>query len=306
MSDYKNLSTYRTVVTRIQENWQNFLIKRDARLEQQRRHGTAAEKVAENILEDLFTEVLDWRLQDLNNQIEFADLILTSNGIKYLIIEAKRPGALTWNQRAVEQALNQALRYAAEQRVTRIAVSDGQMLYAADIAGTGLKDRLFVSLESRDPPVDLWWLSQHGIYRAAETDSGSTPELLPKHSAEDEREQLAHDGVLLHPKYQIPAHCFAYVGDASKTSTWKLPYRLADGSPDLKRLPKAIQAILSNYRGTKVSSVPEKSIPDVLVCLAKTAASLGKMPFQDGETADAYHQLEQALIQIGRLDEIRF
>ncbi|MCL5947028.1 MAG: hypothetical protein M1298_03290 [Chloroflexi bacterium] len=37
---------------------------------------------------------------------------------------------------------------------------------------------------------------------------------------------------LLHPKYKIPVHCFAYVGHAEKTSTWKLPYRLADGSID--------------------------------------------------------------------------
>lgn len=305
LSNYKSLSTYQATIARIQELWPAFLKKRYSRLEQQRRHGSAAEKVAENILEDLFTEVLDWRLQDMNNQVEYADLVLTNNGIKYLLIEAKRPGALAWNQRAVEQALNQALRYAAEQRVTRIAVSDGLMLYAADIEGTGLKGRLFVSLESPLPPKELWWLSQHGIYRPAETDTGTSLALLPKQSPTNELEQSIQDGALLHPKYKIPAHCFAYVGDARKTSTWKLPYRLTDGSPDLKRLPKAIQAILSNYRGAKVSSVPEKSIPDVLVCLANTAASLGKMPFQGGDTADAYRQLEEALTQLERLDEVK-
>lgn len=305
MSDYKNLANYRTLIARIQENWPSFLAKRDARLEQQRRHGEAAEKVAENILEDLFTEVLDWRLQDLNNQVEFADLVLTSNGIKYLIIEAKRPGALAWNQQAVEMALDQVRRYASEQRVTRIAVSDGVMLYSADIENGVLRDRLFVSLESPLAPDALWWLSQHGIYRDVETDASATVDLLPKQPTEETVEPFTLEGSLLHPKYQIPARCFAYVGDATKTSTWKLPYRLADGSPDLKRLPKAIQAILSNYRGAKVSSVPEKSIPDVLVRLAKMAMSLGKMPFQCGNPADAYMQLEQALIQIDRLDEIK-
>ncbi len=43
-----------------------FLEKRLQRLKQQDRHGgIASEKVAENIIEDLFTEVLDWELSDL-------------------------------------------------------------------------------------------------------------------------------------------------------------------------------------------------------------------------------------------------
>ena len=71
-----------------------------------------------------------------------------------------------------------------------------------------------------------------------------------------------------------------------------------------KRLPKAIQAILSNYRGTKVSSVPERDIPDVLVRLARAAMSLGRMPYQSGNTAAVYVQLEAVLRQLGRLDEV--
>lgn len=294
-------------MARIQANWNAFLQKRNSRLEQQRRHGTAAERVAENIIEDLFTMVLDWRIEDLNNQVEYADLILTSNGLKRLIIEAKRPGALAWNQSAVEIALEQARRYAAEQRVTSIAVSDGVMLYATDIRSSGYRDRVFVSLESSKAPEELWWLSQHGIYRRPETSTRADGllALLPKHQKIQESASIETDDLLLHPKYKIPAYCFAYVGDASKTSTWKLPYRLADGSPDLKRLPKAIQSILSNYRGAKVSSIPEKSIPDVLVCLAKTAVSLGRLPFQCGDTAEAYRMLEEALIQLDCLDDVK-
>ena len=110
-------------------------------------------------------------------------------------------------------------------------------------------------------------------------------ELAP-HSAAD---------VLLHPKYKVPVHCIAYAGDPGNPSTWKLPYRLADGTPDAKRLPNAIQCILSNYRGATVSSVPEKDIPDVLVRLARAAASMGRMPHQSGATAPAYEQLAEAL-----------
>ncbi|HDO33573.1 MAG TPA: hypothetical protein ENH08_00440, partial [Chromatiales bacterium] len=113
----EGLAGYRRGVERIHGTWRAFLDKRAERLEQQRRHGVAAERVAENILEDLFTQVLDWPLADLNNQVGYADLLLSSLGIKYLIIEVKRPGALAWNRRAVDRALDQALRYAAEQKV---------------------------------------------------------------------------------------------------------------------------------------------------------------------------------------------
>jgi hypothetical protein len=82
-----------------------------------------------------------------------------------------------------------------------------------------------------------------------------------------------------------------------------LPYLLADGTPDLKRLPKAIQAILSNYRGVKVS-IPREAVADVLVRLGKTAASLGKMPCQCNPAAEAYSEAHEALIQLGRLADV--
>src|SRR6266496_3465211 len=141
-----DLASYRRVVARMTAHWAAFQAKRKERLMQQERHGVAAERVAENILEDLFTLVLDWKLADINNQVDYADLMLTRLGIKYLIIEAKRPGALAWNRRAVHSALDQVLRYADEQRVSR-AVSDGVMLYAADVVHGGLQDRAFIALD---------------------------------------------------------------------------------------------------------------------------------------------------------------
>jgi hypothetical protein len=64
------------------------------------------EKVAENILEDLFTMVLDWSLDDVNLQVGRADVILSELGIKRLVLEVKRPGTLFWHRRAVEDALD--------------------------------------------------------------------------------------------------------------------------------------------------------------------------------------------------------
>jgi hypothetical protein len=176
----EDLASYKHAVERIRCNWCNFFAKRCERLKQQERHGVAAEKVTEGILEDLFTMVLDWTLGDLNNQVGYADILLTRLGIKYLIFEAKRPGALAWNQRAVEAALDQAMRYAGEQKVRCIGVSDGVMLYAADVQHGGLQDRVFVSLEAPDPQEQLWWLSVHGIYRPMEDRNEVALRLLPE------------------------------------------------------------------------------------------------------------------------------
>lgn len=109
----------------------------------------------------------------------------------------------------------------------------------------------------------------------------------------------------LHPAYKLPVGCFAYVGDEADTKTWKLPYLLTDGRPDLKRLPAAIEAVLTGYRGKKVSGIPEDQIPDVLVRLGRAAAQAGKMPFQDGKAAAVYRQLQTTLDKLGRLNDIK-
>ena len=301
----ENLASYRHCAERIVENWPRFLEQRKARLVQQERHGVASEKVAENILEDLFTTVLDWGISDLNNQVGYADLLLTRLGLKYLILEVKRPGALAWNRHAVDAALDQALRYAHEQKVTCIGVSDGVMLYAADIQHGGVRDRVFVSLEQPDPPADLWWVSVHGIYRPRLEAVPAAMRILPQEPAQPPAQVDSPPEAPLHPKYRIPAYCFAYVGNANDCTTWRLPYRLADGAVDLKRLPKAIRSIVSNYRGTKVGGIPEGDVPEILVRLAQAAASVGRMPSQSGCTAAVYRQLADVLEQLGKMQQVR-
>ena len=175
------------------------------------------------------------------------------------------------------------------------------MLYAADISHGGLQSRLFVNLDVPEPPLELWWLSVHGIYRPCPPPSMDLPETI---SAIDLETVVSNaNRELLHHKYQIPSRCFAYVGVANQPGTWKLPYLRANGSPDLKRLPKAIGAILSNYRGVKVS-IPREAVADVLVRLGKAAASVGKMPCQTESTAEVYAEAHEALDQLGRLDDV--
>ena len=298
---YSHLASYRHCTQRITAAWPAFSTQRKERL-QQGLFGSPVEKIAENILEDLFTTVLDWSLADVNLQVGRADIILSELGIKRLVLEVKRPGSLAWHRRAVDAALAQALGYAASQKVGAVAVSDGHMLYAADIIHGGLRDRIFVNLEGTAPPLELWWISVHGIYRPCDVPVTSA---LP--SAPSDTEGAAPsdpvDGELLQPKYHLPARCFAYVGRADAPSTWKLPYLFVDGTPDQKRLPKAIQAILSNYRGAKVS-IPREAVADVLVRLGVTVATLGKMPCQCNPTADAYVEAHEALTQLDRLADV--
>ena len=91
----------------------------------------------------------------MNNRVEYADLVLTHLGVKYPIVEVKRPGALAWNQRAVDLALTQAHRYADEQKVRSIAVSDGIMFYARDhYTGRLLGDRVFARLDRAEAPLN--------------------------------------------------------------------------------------------------------------------------------------------------------
>lgn len=297
---YAKLASYRQCIDRITGAWPGFVTRRKQRLEQGL-FAAPAEKVAENILEDLLTQVLDWNLADVLLQADRADIVLSDNAFKRVVLEVKRPGALAWHRKAVEDALDQARSYAARQKVNAVAVSDGTMLYAADVDnGGGLRDRLFVSLDSEEPPLELWWLSVHGVYRECPVPTRRPP-AAPGPAEESVPPPVG--GELLHPKYHLPARCFAYLGDASRPATWKLPYRRADGQPDLSRLSKAVQAILSNYRGAKVT-IPREAVPDVLVRLGKVSKDLGKMPCQNAATPACYREAHEALDQFGRLAEV--
>ena len=174
-----SLACYQRCCDRVTAAWPAFLGKRQDRLAQQRCCGTAAETVAENIVEDLFTTVLNWSPGEVTSQIGYADVVLTRLGVKYLIAEVKRPGALAWNERSVELELAQAHRCADEQKVRTVAISDGIMLYACDHIPGGHRDRLFVRLDQPEPPFDLWWLSTDGIYRPRGDAAGARLRLLP-------------------------------------------------------------------------------------------------------------------------------
>ncbi|MGD0861813.1 MAG: hypothetical protein ABSA21_03525 [Candidatus Limnocylindrales bacterium] len=68
----EQLATHRRLSARLQASWPEFAAKRQQRLVQADRLGRAAEKVAENIIEDLFTGPLDWSRSDVKYQVECA------------------------------------------------------------------------------------------------------------------------------------------------------------------------------------------------------------------------------------------
>jgi hypothetical protein len=285
------LAMQRRCIDRIRKHWPAFVERRRVHLKAHSVDCLPCERIAENILFELFTQVLDWAPNEVRWQENRVDLLLTRLGVKYLIIEAKRPGSLD-GPRSIARAFQQARGYAVRHNVRAVAISDGDLLDVRDLSGDGFQLRLRTLLAATHPPEELWWVSTRGIYRR--------PPSVP---ASEEPEAPCSTDESLHPKYRLPARCFAFVGQLEKTSTWKLPYLRMDGSIDERRLPKAILAVLRDYRGAHVQ-LPEKQVPDVLVKLAKAAKQLGRMPGQDSTPADVYVALEEALIQFKRYQEI--
>lgn len=297
---YLNLAMYHTCVDRLRTAWPQFLETRKDRL----RHGDESEKVAEAIIEDLLTGVLDWEKGDLAYQLEYADIVLSQNLQKHLVIEVKKPGTLRLGRQSLAAALEQARRYAAAQHINRVAVTDGCIFYAADINSGGLQHRVAVNLGRAAPPEALWWISVHGVYRPFEG-TVEMDAVLTDDSPAAQVPALPENSALLHPKYKLPVHCFAWVGDAGKPATWKLPYLKADGTVDDKRLPKAIQCLLSNFRGTKVKNIPESDVSQVLLRLARCAKSAELLPPESIRPAPVYQQLVMVLEQNNLLSQLQ-
>jgi hypothetical protein len=206
------------------------------------------------------------------------------------LVEVKRPGSFD-GRGSIERALKQVYDYAASLKVDRVAVSDACVLEAYDLTPAGPRPRLVTHLAAAEPSDDLWWLSTRGIYR----DPPPRPAIATHVLADD---------ALLHPKYHLPASCFAFVGDPLRPTTWKLPYLLADGTVDARRLPKAIGAVIRDYRSQQVKGLPESHTAQVLVLLATAAVRLNRMPHQDPTPADIYVALLDHLRRLDRLTDV--
>jgi hypothetical protein len=188
--------------------------------------------------------------------------------------------------------------------VACVAISDGHIFHAVDLGHGVPRDRLFCDLSQEGPPGDLWWIGPDGITEPRAVTETCRFRILARAPDRPSAElEAGVEEVRLHPRYQVPATCFAYVGSVDDPSTWHLPYLLADGTVDSARLPKAIGAVLKNYRGVRVKTIPEKAIPDVLIQLGRAADSTGKISRQGPPASPTYAELLEALTQLERLDE---
>lgn len=98
------------------------------------------------------------------------------------------------------------------------------------------------------PPANLFYFTHFGLFRCPKEEQRT----IPYDAEEDEELYKTHHGEPLHYS------CFAHVGDLRSKSTWKLPYREADGSIDEKRLGHAVNYLLSpgGYRGNLADDNP--------------------------------------------------
>jgi hypothetical protein len=70
------LASYQHWTARAQRAWPPFQTRRLEHLAEGRRYGGAPEKVAEDIVADLLTDVLGWAVSDLNHQVKHCDILL--------------------------------------------------------------------------------------------------------------------------------------------------------------------------------------------------------------------------------------
>ena len=117
------LASFHTWTDRAEKAWIPFVARRLEHLAEGRRYGGAPEKVAEDIVADLLTDVLGWAVSDLNHQVAHCDILVTQLGVRRLVIETKRPGLLA-GQHAVDIAFLQAQGYAETLHVDTVGVSD--------------------------------------------------------------------------------------------------------------------------------------------------------------------------------------
>lgn len=110
LQSLENLASHRRCIEHVRCAWAGFLGKRAERMQPHRLIGEASEKVAENILEELFTTVLDWSLADIAHQVDGADVVLGDHGIRQLILEVStRRTQLDFHADAREAALRAAI-----------------------------------------------------------------------------------------------------------------------------------------------------------------------------------------------------
>ncbi len=110
------------------------------------------------------------------------------------------------------------------------------------------------------------------------------------------------DGLLRHPSKNLPARCFAYVGDSADPSTWRHNYLFEDGSVDKHGLELAIESFVRQYRGAQAMwGVSDEELHGVLLKLRTAAEAIGEWPCKS--RLPRFMDLAQRLDELGLADK---
>jgi len=258
--------TERRARERIAAGWPAFCEYAEGTLESRRHGQTLQEADVEQLFERLAGDLLGYGPDQIGRQQDYADRTLHGQGMKLAVVEIKSYRAFERDGELAE-ALVQAARYADRHRTPNLVAFDGHNLVLA--LRRPERDDVAVSLwleldvDDEDPPDDLFYFNHFGLFRYP------TAELRTVDYDADEDDELhrSHHGEPLHYSR------YAHVGDLTRKTTWKLPYRNPDGSVDEDRIGHAVNYLLSpgGYRGNTAEESPEFQEGDRLLAALKLA-----------------------------------
>lgn len=189
-----------------------------------------SEKDVEAVFDKLLTGPLGYTPDQISRQPDYADYVLMSRDFKVAVAEAKGWEYFRKKDNLLK-ALGQAANYADRHRVANLIAFDGESVVLAIRAESEISVLLDLKVNSPDPADDLFYLTLYGLSKLP-TEKLFSFEHFKANASGDFK---THHGV------SLPRSAFAYIGDIHNKSTWKMPYRNADGTVDTARIDKAVK-----------------------------------------------------------------
>ncbi len=226
-------------------------------------------------------------------------LVGVGNGRERCVLAISSPGGIPGRQTGRCPAMQAAVQRARGLGIGHAGVCDGGLLYLEDDDGGPRRARLRVWLGQTSAPGELWWATPTGMMQPVTPMQAALffPPVGPAAgSAQADGSGsvgLAADAQL-HPRLQLPAACFAFVGDPMRPATWKLPYRRADGRADLRRLIAAAHHAAASLATPIRGGVPYGELPVVIHRLADAARELGQLPPANCHPSGVFQRLAAA------------
>ncbi len=228
-----------------------------------------------------------------------AFLVGIGNGRERCVLAISSPGGIPVRQTGRCLAMQAAAQRARVLGIGHAGVCDGGLFYLEDGDGGSRRARLRVWLGQTSAPGELWWATPMGMTQPVTPTQAALvfpPAGPAAGSAQADGSGSAGlaAGAQLHPRLQLPAACFAFVGDPMRPATWKLPYRRADGRADLRRLIAAAHHAAASLATPIRGGVPYGELPVIIHRLADAARELGQLPPANCHPSGVFQRLAAA------------